>query len=212
MSDQSQPATPGDPTGPVVPRRRGRSWLFVTTIALAAALTGGIVSRIAAEGRVVNDRNDDWRGCVSWLNERLPQTQFPVLVFSGLIEADELRQPHDELLEDYCLAPVNSLYPLDVDRGDMFPLPLHEPGRLEQVAEMLIVHRGGAWLVARGNQRVGRRIADQIASHLGAAAVADTSGKWQVEESRSFGNVQVLLLESGATDHRGPADPSVAGP
>jgi hypothetical protein len=135
-----------------------------------------------------------------------------VLVFSGLIEADELRQPHDELVDDYCLAPVNSLYPLDVDRGDIFPLPLHEPGRLEQVAEMLVVHRGGAWLIVRGERKFGESVANQVASHLQAAAVAATPAKWQIAESRSFGKVQVLLLTTEATNYQGPTDPSVAGP
>src|SRR5205823_378307 len=131
---------------------------------------------------------------------------------SGLIEADELRQPHDELLEDYCLAPVNSLYPLEVDRGDIFPLPLHEPGKLDQVAEMLLVHRGGAWLIVRGDKKSADRIAGQITTHLRRAAVPETSVNWQVEDARSFGKIQVLLLGTEATRHAGAFDPSVAGP
>ncbi len=48
MSDQQSPAS--EPTAaPPAPRRRGRSWLFVTTIALAAALTGGIASRAISQ-------------------------------------------------------------------------------------------------------------------------------------------------------------------
>ena len=48
MSDQQSPAS--EPTAaPPAPRRRGRSWLIVTTIALAAALTGGIASRAISQ-------------------------------------------------------------------------------------------------------------------------------------------------------------------
>jgi len=104
-------------------------------------------------------RGENWRAAVDWLNSRLPNTPYPVLVASGYIEADELRQPHAELLEDYCRSPVLSLYPLDVDRGDIFPLPLHEPERLDQVAEMMALHRGGAWLVVRGDELAAQRIA-----------------------------------------------------
>src|ERR1700733_11815297 len=45
MSDQQPLATSPPPS----PRRRGRSWLFVTTIALAAALTGGLASRAISQ-------------------------------------------------------------------------------------------------------------------------------------------------------------------
>jgi hypothetical protein len=110
------------------------------------------------------------------------------------IEADGLRQPHDELLEDYCLLPVTSLYPLAADRADLFPLPMHEPGKLEQVREMLIVHRGGAWLIVRGDQQAGQRVAERIRANLERSSAAGTSGKWRTKEARSFGRVQVLLL------------------
>jgi Spy/CpxP family protein refolding chaperone len=49
MTDQSQPASPGGATQPPAPRRRGRRWLFVTTIALAAALTGAVASRAVSQ-------------------------------------------------------------------------------------------------------------------------------------------------------------------
>lgn len=191
------------------PRLWQRASLGALTIGMAL-WTNGMVEGLTRDGRAIDPRGEDWRGCVAWLSEQLPQTQFPVLVFSGLIEADELRQPHDELLEDYCLAPVNSLYPLDADRGDVFPLPLHEPGRLDQVAEMLVAHRGGAWLIVRGEKKAGTRVADQIVTHLKRGAAAETTVKWQVEGPKSFGKVQVLLLTTGA--HRPASDPSVAGP
>jgi protein CpxP len=49
MSDQSHPASPGSPTGPQAGRRRVRSWLFVATIALAAALTGAAALRAVSQ-------------------------------------------------------------------------------------------------------------------------------------------------------------------
>jgi hypothetical protein len=125
-----------------------------------------------------------------------------VLVASGLIEADSLREPHGELLEDYCLLPVTSLYPLDADRSDMFPLPMQEPGRLEQVVEMLLIHRGGAWLIVRGDRQAGQRVAARIRANLQRSSGPETSSRWRVQEARSFGLVQVLLLAVEATDQR----------
>jgi protein CpxP len=47
MSEQSHPAAQSDPARGGL--RRTRRWLFVTTIALAAALTGGLASRAVSQ-------------------------------------------------------------------------------------------------------------------------------------------------------------------
>jgi len=121
-----------------------------------------------------------------------------VLVYSGLIEADGLTAPHDELLDDYCSFPVTSLYSLGVDRGDLFPLPMREPIIMSQVAEMLIVHRGGVWLVVRGDKSKGEAVAAHIKSRLQQSNTAAPSTMWQIRQSHSFGKVQVLLLVNDA--------------
>jgi mannosyltransferase len=176
-----------------IPWTWARGAVGVATVA-CALWNGGTMGRIVHDGRVLDPRGEDWRGAVSWLNEQTPQTQFPVLVASGLIEADALRQPHDELLEDYCLLPVTSLYPLGVDRADMFPLPLHEPETLDQVVEMLVVHRGGVWLIVRGDRKRGEHLAVLMVANLKQASVPGSGATWQIRAKQSFGRVQVLLL------------------
>ena len=145
----------------LAPWRRSKIALSLLIVSAALA-TGGVADRLIHEGRVSAPRGEDWRGAVGWLNEQPEKTQFPVLVYSGLIEANALREPHDPLLEDYCLLPVASLYPLDLEPADMIPLPVHEPGRLDQTAELLVVHRGGAWLIVRGGREAGQKIATEI--------------------------------------------------
>jgi len=49
MSEQSHPAPQSDPTKMQGAPRRARRWLFVTSIALAAALTGGLASRAVSQ-------------------------------------------------------------------------------------------------------------------------------------------------------------------
>ena len=49
MSDLSNQASSNGEQAPA-PRRRGRGWLFITTIALAAALTGGLTTRALTHG------------------------------------------------------------------------------------------------------------------------------------------------------------------
>jgi len=58
MSDQHSPS-PATPSTP--PARRRRSWLFVSTIALAAALTGAVASRAISQQHW---HGPDWMGGV----------------------------------------------------------------------------------------------------------------------------------------------------
>jgi mannosyltransferase len=178
-------------------------------ILVAAIWSSGMIGTVRQDGRAIDARGEDWRGCIAWLNERLPETQFPVLVYSGLIEADALRQPHDKLLEDYCLLPVTSLYPLETERADMIPLPLDEPWRLDQIAEMLIVHRGGAWLIVRASERASQQIADEIVARLDRSATPDAAVRWHTSEPQAFGRLHVVRLVA-----REPNDPKskVQGP
>lgn len=50
MSDQIHPSTPASPEPAPAPRRRGRGWLFITTIAVAAAFTGALTNRAVTQG------------------------------------------------------------------------------------------------------------------------------------------------------------------
>jgi hypothetical protein len=161
----------------------------------AAIWFSGIVPRIHSDGRVIADRNEDWRGCVAWLNERVAAEGFPVFVESGYIEADELTRPHDALLDQYCLSPLNSLYPLDVSADDLFPLPRREPGRLSQAGEMLAVHRGGCWVIVRGKKERGRVVAEKVCATLRGSG---PPGNWKVDKERSFGRVQMLRVVDSA--------------
>ena len=50
MSDLSHQASPSNGEQQPAPRRRGRGWLFITTVALAAAFTGGLTTRAVTQG------------------------------------------------------------------------------------------------------------------------------------------------------------------
>lgn len=50
MSEFSHQAAPANGEQPPAPRRRGRGWLFITTVALAAAFTGALTTRAVTQG------------------------------------------------------------------------------------------------------------------------------------------------------------------
>ena len=81
-----------------------------------------------------------------------------------------------------------------------------------QIAEMLALHRGGAWLVVRGDKKRAEPLAEHIVGHLQSTVVPAASIKWQVDDTKSFGKVQVMLLKSESPIQAGPSDPSVIRP
>jgi mannosyltransferase len=180
----------------LAPWRWSRSLVGVSLVAVAV-WSSGIVEQVRDGGRVIELRGEDWRSCIVWLNDQLQHHRYPVVVASGLIEAHELSQPHDDLLEEYCLFPLTSLYQIEADRSDLFPIAMRGPLALDPVAEMLIVHRGGAWLVVRGDNEAGRTLADAICAHLQRGTSGESNITWRTAEVRSFGRVQVLRLSAG---------------
>ncbi|HEX5103616.1 MAG TPA: hypothetical protein VFV87_07395, partial [Pirellulaceae bacterium] len=149
-----------------------------------------IVQQVRYDGRAIADRREDWRSAVGWLNKRISDDPAPILVRSGLIEADALRSEHDRRFADYCLLPVVSLYRLGADRADLHPLPYHNAGRLQPDVQRELLRRGGGWLVIRGSERLSASIEQRIIRSLAAT----DKRPWRVAERRSFGNVQVCRL------------------
>jgi mannosyltransferase len=175
-----------------LPFRSVRAATAVATIAVAI-WNSDITQQLAHDGQIIVNRGEDWRGCVQWLNERIAEGGFPVLVYSGLIEADELPTQHDPLLDQYCLSPINSLYLLDADPSETFPLTYHNP-QLPQAAEQFILHRGGVWLIVRGSTDLAERIASRFRTKLNSPAGADQALQFSTGEIQSFGKVQVCRL------------------
>lgn len=159
-------------------------------LVVVAFWNSGIVEQFRYDGRVIGDRNEDWRGAINWLNEQLPRQPIPVLVASGLIEADGLREPHDGLLDDYCLLPISSLYPVAAERADLIPLPYREPGRLEPDVRQFVRQRGGAWLVVRGSPQSAERVVATVHQESGTRS----RGSGSAAPLKSFGSVQIIQL------------------
>jgi hypothetical protein len=159
-----------------------------------AVWNGGAIQQFALDGHVIAPRNEDWRGSIHWLNQHIQDDGYPILVYSGLIEADELSQPHDPLLDEFCLSPVSSLYPLDAAPSDLFPLTYHNPGHLSQAAEQLILHRNGCSLIVRGNKDIAEAVATQIGKNLNSPPSAIEGSQFTMHSLQSFGKVQVVRI------------------
>lgn len=193
----------------VLPWRAAR-YAFGAGVLSLALWTSGIIPQFRTDGRFIGDRKEDWRGAIAWLNKQLAGEKAPILVASGLIEADRLLARHDPLLEDYCLFPVTSLYPLGADRGDLVPLSYRFPSLLQPTDRQRILESGQTWLIGRGPPRWFTGIAGGIMTDLSetkprARQRSSRNGQgnlheqrdarpWQRDESMSFGNVHVFHI------------------
>jgi hypothetical protein len=123
------------------------------------------------------------------VREQAGDRGWPILVRSGLIEADALPQSDDPRLREYCLLPVTGSYRLDCDPDTLIPLPTVGAGRLDARQIARVREAGGAWCLAAGTPSS----VDQVQSRLIASLEGGTT-RVTVRQRRAFGNVGVIEL------------------
>jgi len=167
---------------------RGGPGRFVALIAVVAiAVWGnGLCRQYARDGRLIADRGEDWRGAVAWLNA-VRDDASPVLVRSGLIEADQLGEDPSERLREFCVLPVTGLYRIQSPAA-IYPLPTSHSGRLSREAIELLEQARGGWLVI--NLRPAAR--ESLRRELRASIPGD---RLRFGREKSFGNVAVWQVE-----------------
>jgi len=127
-----------------------RAVLAITVVGLSI-YEGGLVSQWRQDGRVIGDRNQDWRSAVEYVRERAC-ADAPVFVRSGLIEAERWYDSPEKLRREYCLLPVLGLYRLDQRREILFPLPIRPPAVLSADARRRVLACGQAWCLVQGSE------------------------------------------------------------
>jgi hypothetical protein len=129
-----------------------RLFRFVCAVAVVwlSVSRSGIIEQYRHDGRVIGDRNQDWRSAVAEINEDVRHLDLPVFVRSGLIEAAGLRSSDEPRLRDYCLLPVRGIYRLQRAEDLQVPLPIHHSGRLSPDQCRLLENSGGGWFILAG--------------------------------------------------------------
>jgi hypothetical protein len=177
------------------------AWLVVA----AAVYDGGMVRQWCQDGRVVGDRNQDWRSAAAYVNQHAGAAA-PVFVRSGLIEAEHWYSSEDPLRREFCLLPVLGLYRLDHARQTLFPLPISPPAVLSSEARRRVLTCREAWCFVPGSEQSVARFAAALNSAWRRAGVPPSA----VQRS-SFGDVAVLHVRVAAAKPavpaRGPAAP-----
>lgn len=170
--------------------RRGTIRIAAASIVLVlAAYHGGLLSKLAQSGVLPGERNQDWRGAVAEIQRDATTSDWPVLVRSGFMEADELRRSQDPLLQSYCLAPVSSLYRLDSPGRTLIPLPVTDAGRLTRQSREKLRHNRGAWVLIYGAAKSRASIERDLRASLQQVALRTVRVRLA-----TYGNILLLKL------------------
>ena len=114
-------------------------------------------------------RYEDWRSTVQLLNREKRFQSGPILLASGLIEAEGLRDSSNADLVDYSLLPMTSAYPLEFD-SQLIPLSYNFPGELQpwQLNQLGDSHRFTIVVRARRPEAL-QLVIDQLQTSLNHA-------------------------------------------
>lgn len=173
-------------------QRPVRIGAMVVVAALALGWSG-IAENIVQRGCVLTDRQEDWRSAVSAVeDEHRQHPGWKILVHSGLIETDALRQPHDDKQRDYGLLPMQALYPLHAEDEALIPLPMSAPGQLTTETRDEVLHAGGTIIILRLSAVKAVAVEEDLVQSF-----AEKNAALTVIRRQAYGDVQVITLQVG---------------
>jgi hypothetical protein len=132
-------------------------------------------------------RGENWRALVQQLQKRsaaLPR--MPILIRTGLIEADRLNPQSSLLFRAYCRLPLLGLYAPQGWPVPVVPLRGMAPYLVDESVVSRLAAAPGVWLVVRAPERRARQVAADIAREVGIPL--------RVARLQSFGRVHLLEL------------------
>lgn len=188
-------------------RRRAIQHAVALIVLMLAAYQSGLLLKLVQPGALRSERNQDWRGAVAEIQRDAASSDWPVLVRSGFVEADELRHSTEPLLRAYCLAPVTSLYRLDSPGRTLIPLTMTDAGRLTVPSRQMLSHSPGAWVLIYGAARSRPSIERDLQASFQQAGLRTTRTR-----RATYGNIMLLKLwcesgeraeDAGRAAHRG---------
>jgi mannosyltransferase len=172
----------------ICPSRLFRMILVVVVTWLSVAQSG-MIEQYTQDGRVIGDRNQDWRSAMAMINQDTQNPHWPVFIRSGLIEAAELRSSDAPQLRAYCLLPVRGIYRLQRADELLIPLSIHHSGRLSPRQRQRLENSGGGWFLLAGVPSTVSSIESELLSNWDASQYQP-----RIAGRRVYGNVTVLRL------------------
>ncbi len=159
-----------------------------TLVTITAIWSAGLIQQLREDGRLLADRNQDWRGAVSWIQPHV--RNLPVLFRSGLIEADNLSANSPLALRRYCLLPVTGLYEIEARSEQLVPLRTTSAGQLDSNVVQRVRSAGGCCCLINGRSTSQRKTVEEI-----QAAFHKHGLEARTAQQQRFGDVLALRLK-----------------
>jgi mannosyltransferase len=163
--------------------------ILIGIVLAVSVYQGGLVRNCLQDGRILHDRNEDWRAAVAALNGHLAaddKANTAVLVGSGLIEADDLPRNSAPLFREYCSCPVRGMYRLQA--AAIHPLAFKNPGKLVPPLREELRNQPRIWIIARSTRK-----REQLLADLRQSIWANES--WDPEPAEFFGQVYLQQIQ-----------------
>lgn len=134
-------------------------------------------------------RREDWRGLMAALNMRTQPDQ-PLLVRSGLIEAERLGAAPDAETRSFCLYMLRGLYPLGRPPELIEPIAGEPPFGTQEALHAALLEQQGAWLLWRGDSRRRPGLVKALLQQLEHG----TGHRLRIEQSEAFGTLRLYHI------------------
>ena len=158
--------------------KRGARVVMIACLAISIGFVSPL-PKLLYGGNPFSRSPEDWRSAVQRIQSEGPND--PVILYSGLIEADQWHDTSDERERAYCEFPLRGLYDVGVDR-QIVSLPRTQPPKLTLAPDGSV-----AWLVIRGDH-------DRASQTIAAVQAAMGAG-WTTQDVPLVSNrVHVIRL------------------
>lgn len=146
----------------LLPGKRMGKWGSVLVLLIAVCTISPVKNIFRYGSGVFAHSGESWRDAVDIINQS--DTEIPLILYSGLIEADAWHDSPDDELRAYCEFPVRGLYPIATDRK-VIALAKNKPTITD--VESQAISPQGAWLLIRATDKPAAKIHKEITRLLG---------------------------------------------
>jgi mannosyltransferase len=171
----------------ICPSPRWRLVVMLVGVGLAISQNPLIRSHLHTSVEVAPRSREDWRGVVQLINQSAEYAQLPVMVRSGLIEADRLASDESHFFRQYCSFPLRSIYQVADTHGDPIPLANLTTIAISEEDRDRVRRSRGAWLVFRGPPHEAERLISNMQVDLKMESLNP-----RVAERREFGRLILI--------------------
>lgn len=159
----------------------------LVALAVLVASATDLVRQYTTDGRLLADRRQNWRAAVDWVNQQPVRGRQAAFLRSAFLEETWLQTRHDPILEAYCLAPIRTLYPVELEA---YALATPDPARMRAETWRRVDKCDTVYFFVAGHSSVRGSFPQSLAAYL-----VRLDPKWRVTSTPTFGSLVVVQAQ-----------------